>query len=59
MAAQSNEKGKGVSFTFLKTKPASKLVKGNKKYKDDIDETESDKDFLHSAEGKVLKRCVS
>ncbi|XP_028414493.1 G-patch domain and KOW motifs-containing protein-like [Dendronephthya gigantea] len=55
MAAHSNEKGKSVSFTFSKTKPAPKLVQGNKKCGYDIEEAESDKDFLHSAEGKVLK----
>ena len=56
MADQSEERGKGFSFTFSKKKTTPKLVQTNKEYRNDGIETESDKDFIHSAEGKVLKR---
>ena len=57
MAAQNEEeKAKNVSFTFSKKKPASKLVQTNKEYRDDDNETEAHKDFIHSAEGKILQR---
>jgi hypothetical protein len=54
--AAASEKGKGFSFTFSRKKTSSKLVETNKEYRNDITEAESDKDFVHSAEGKVLKR---
>jgi hypothetical protein len=56
MADQTEEKGKSVSFTFSKKKANPKLVKTNKEYRNDDIEAESHKDFIHSAEGKVLKR---
>lgn len=56
MADQTEEKGRSVSFTFSKKKVTPKLVQTNKEYRNDENETETDKDFIHSAEGKVLKR---
>lgn len=52
------EKGKSVSFTFSKKKAAQKLVQTNKEYRNDESEAEADKDFIHSAEEKVLKRYI-
>ena len=59
MADQSEEKRKGFSFTFSKKKTTPKLVQTNKEYRNDGIETESDKDFIHSAEGKVLNSTRS
>ena len=56
MADQTAEKGTSVSFTFSKKKTAAKLVQTNKEYRNNDNETESDKDFIHSAEGNILKR---
>ncbi|CAB4035075.1 G patch domain and KOW motifs-containing [Paramuricea clavata] len=55
MADQTEEKGRSVSFTFSKKKVTPKLVQTNKEYRNDENKTETDKDFIHSAEGKVLK----
>ena len=56
MADETEEKGKSVSFTFSKKKTTTKLLQANKEYRNDDKETEFEKDFIHSAEGKVLKR---
>ena len=58
MADQTAGKGTSVSFTFSKKKTTAKLVQTNKEYRSNENETESDKDFIHSAEGKVLKRYL-
>lgn len=55
MAAEGSEKGKSVSFTFSKKKTATKLVP-NKEYENFDNEFNSGKDFIHSAEGKLLLR---
>ena len=56
MASEGDEKGKSVSFTFSKIKEKLKLVRTNEEYANDEREPVDGKDFIRSAEGKLLKR---
>ena len=55
-----DERKTGVSFSFSKRKPSTKAYSSEKNAlnKDDGNVKEEEKDYIHSAEGKELKRLV-
>lgn len=53
-----DERKTGVSFSFSKKKPSHKAYSAEKNALNTVKEKEEERDYIHAAEGKELKRLV-